>query len=187
MALELGLVPFEAGEFRGAIAGIEPKLLSQTPLAEAILAAGEDLANVEGQRMVVLVTDGEESCGGDPEGAILSLRERGIATVNIIGFALQDEAAKEQFLRWAELGGGVYLDTATGEELGDALNRVIQPEFVVFDPDGVEVGRGRVNSDPVTVPSGIYRVQVLSTPGRLVEGVQVMEREVGLSVSLRDE
>lgn len=187
MALELGLEPFDAVEFRRAIAGIEPKLLSQTPLADAILAAGEDLASVEGQRMVVLVTDGEESCGGDPESAILSVRERGIATVNIIGFALRDEAAKDQFLRWAELGGGVYLDTATGEELGDALNRVLQPEFVVFDPDGVEVGRGRVNSEPVAVPSGIYRVQVLSTPGRLVEGVQVVEREVGLTVSLRDE
>ncbi|MBX3142713.1 MAG: VWA domain-containing protein [Trueperaceae bacterium] len=187
MALELGLVPFDPAEFQRVIAGIDPKLLSQTPLAEAILAAGEDLAHVEGQRMVVLVTDGEESCGGDPEGAILSLRERGIATVNIIGFALQDEAVKAQFLRWAELGGGVYLDTATGDELGDALNRVLQPEFVVLDPDGVEVGRGRVNSEPVAVPSGIYRVQVLSTPGRLVEGVQVVERLVGLTVSLRDE
>lgn len=186
MALELDLEPFDAEGFRRAVSAVEPKLLSQTPLAEAILAAGDDLAAVEGQRMVVLVTDGEESCGGDPEGAILSLRERGIATVNIIGFALQDQAVKDQFLRWAELGGGVYLDTATGEELGNALNRVLQPEFVVFDPDGVEVGRGRVNSEAVEVPSGIYRVQVLSTPGRIVEAVQVVERVVGLTVALRD-
>jgi len=187
MALEIGLEPFDADGFRRVVAGIDPKLLSQTPLAEAILAAGDDLAAVEGQRMVILVTDGEESCGGDPESAILSLRERGIATVNIIGFALRDQAVKEQFLRWAELGGGVYLDAATGEELGSALNLVLQPEFLVLDPDGVEVGRGRVNSDAVVVPSGIYRVQVLSTPGRVVEGVQVVEREVGLTVALQNE
>jgi hypothetical protein len=36
----------------------------------------------------------------------------------------------------------------------------------------------------VEVPSGVYRVQVLSTPGRIVEGVQVVEREVGLVVAL---
>jgi hypothetical protein len=186
MGLELDLEPFEPEGFRRAVAGVEPKLLSQTPLADAILAAGDDLAAVEGQRMVVLVTDGEESCGGDPEAAIRSLRERGIATVNIIGFALQDEAVKEQFATWAELGGGVYLDTATGEELGAALNAVLQPEFVVYDPDGVEVGRGRVNDEAVEVPSGVYRVQVLSTPGRVVEGVVVVERQVGLTVSLRE-
>jgi streptogramin lyase len=186
MALELELEPFEAEGFRQAVAGIAPKLLSQTPLADAILAAGEDLAGVEGQRMVVLVTDGEESCGGDPEAAIRSLRERGIATVNIIGFALQDPAVKEQFARWAELGGGRYLDTATGEELGAALGQVLLPEFVVLDPEGAEVARGRVNSAAVEVPSGVYRVQVLSTPGRIVEGVQVVEREVGLTVALRE-
>lgn len=184
MGLELDLEAFEPERFRTAVAGIEPKLLSQTPLADAILAAGEDLADVEGQRMVVLVTDGEESCGGDPEAAIRSLRERGIATVNIIGFALQDAAVKEQFARWAELGGGRYLDTATSEELGAALNQVLQPEFVVFDPDGAEVARGRVNSEAVDVPSGVYRVQVMSTPGRVVEGVLVVEREVGLTVAL---
>jgi hypothetical protein len=182
----LQLEPFETEGFRRAVAGIEPKLLSQTPLADAILAAGEDLADVEGRRMVVLVTDGEESCGGDPEAAIRSLRDREIATVNIIGFALQDSAVKEQFARWAELGGGTYLDTATGEELGAALGQVLLPEFIVFDPDGVEVARGRVNSEAVDVPSGVYRVQVLSTPGRIVEGVQVLEREVGLTVALRE-
>lgn len=186
MGLELDLEPFESERFGAAVSGIEPKLLSQTPLAESILAAGEDLSDVEGQRMIVLVTDGEESCGGDPEAAIRSLRERGIAAVNIIGFALDDPAAKEQFARWADLGGGVYLDTASGAELGAALNQVLQPEFVVFDPDDVEVARGRVNSGAVSVPSGVYRVQVMSTPGRMVEGVRVIEREVGLTVALRE-
>lgn len=188
MALELGLEPFDADSFKSAVASVEPKVLSQTPLAESILAAGDDLADVEGQRMVILITDGEESCGGDPESAILSLRERGIETINIIGFALEGgEIAKEQLDRWAELGGGVYLDTSTGEQLASALNRVLQPEFIVYDPEGAEVGRGRVNSEAVEVPSGVYRVEVLSTPRRLVEGVQVVEREVGLTVALREE
>ncbi len=186
MALELGLEPFEPERFSVAVTGIEPKLLSQTPLADAIRAAGEDLADVEGQRMVVLVTDGEESCGGDPEAAIRSLRERGIATVHIIGFALDDPAVKEQFARWAELGGGMYFDAETGAELGAALDQVLQPEFVVYDPEDVEVARGRVNGIAVAVPSGVYRVQVLSTPGRMVERVEVIEREVGLTVALRE-
>ena len=79
---------------------------------------------------------------------------------------------------------GRYLDTATGEELGVALGQVLLPEFVVLDPEAAEVARGRVNSAAVEVPAGRFRVQVLSTPGRILEGVQVVEREVGLVVAL---
>lgn len=186
MGLELALEPFDPAGFRGAVARVEPKLLSQTPLADAIAAAGDDLAGVEGQRMVILLTDGEESCGGDPEAVIRGLHESGLATVNIIGFALDSAAAKEQFASWAALGGGAYLDAATADELSAALNQVLQPEFRVLDPDGSEVARGRVNSDDVEVPSGVYRVEVLSSPGRVVEGVQVLERRVELTVSLRE-
>lgn len=186
MALELDLEPFDPESFASAVAGIAPKLLSQTPLADAIAAAGEGLAKVEGQRMIILVTDGKESCGGDPEAAIRSLRDDGVATVNIIGFALQDEEVKQQFTMWAEIGGGIYLDTATAAELGAALNQVLQPEFRVLEPDGREVARGRVNSESVAVPSGLYRVEVLSNPRRVVEGVEVVERTVALTVSLQE-
>ncbi len=185
MSLELPLEPFETERFQAAVLGVEPKLLSQTPLADSILAAGDDLADADGRRMVLLITDGEESCGGDPGAAILALRDAGIETVNIVGLALpDDEQVQATFAAWAELGGGVYYDTTSGEELAAALNQIIQPEFVVFDPDGSEVARGHVNSDAVIVPSGVYRVHVYSSPERIVEGVEVVERVVSINVEL---
>lgn len=186
MALELPLEPFEAERFQAAVLAVQPKLLSQTPLADSIRAAGEDLADAQGRRMVLLITDGEESCGGDPEAAITALRDAGIATVNIVGLALpDDEQVQATFAAWAELGGGVYYDTTTGEELAAALNQILQPEFVVFDPDGSEVARGHVNSKSVSVPSGVYRVHVYSLPERIVEGVEVVERNVNITVELQ--
>ena len=185
-SLELPLEPFEAERFKQVVAAIEPKLLSGTPLGESIALAGENLAQSEGQKMVVLVTDGEESCDGDPLAAIEQLRAAGVDTVNIVGFALEDEAVKETFRAWAEIGGGRYLDAASGEELGAALLEVLQPEFVVFDGSGEEVARGRVNDEPIEIPSGLYDVRVLSVPEKRIEGVRVVEQDVRLTVRLRE-
>lgn len=38
----------------------------------------EDMKDATGQRKVVLVTDGEENCGGDVPGAIEALTEAGV-------------------------------------------------------------------------------------------------------------
>lgn len=137
--------------------------------------------------MVVLVTDGEESCDGDPEAAIGTLRERGIDTINIVGFALQDESFKDRLREWAALGGGRYADAGSGEELAAALHEILQPAFLVLDAAGEQVARGRVNRGPVEVPSGIYSVRVLSTPEKRIDGVRVVERDVALTVALREE
>jgi hypothetical protein len=184
--LELPLAPFEPEAFRRVVTGLQPKLLSGTPLAESIAAAGEDLGDAAGARMVVLVTDGEESCGGDPGAAIAAFRRSGAATVNIVGFALEGEEVKRQFAVWAALGGGVYIDTGGGEELTAALEALLQPEFVVLDAVGGEVARGRVNLDTVDVPSGVYDVRVLSTPEKRIADVHVIEQAVTLTVALRE-
>lgn len=51
--------------------------------------------------------------------------------------------------------------------------------------DEPNLGRGRVNGDAVAVPAVVYRVQVYSSPGRVLEGVEVRERDVALAVGLR--
>lgn len=187
MRLELPLAPFEPEPFVQAVRSFAPKLLSGTPLADALTATGEDLAGAGGRKMVVLVTDGEESCGGDPEAVIEALAGQGIETVNIVGFALEDEAVKDRMRTWASLGGGRYLDAGSGDELARALNEILQPEFVLRDPFGEEVARGRVNLGPIEVPSGVYDLEVLSTPRKRIDGVRVIERDVSLTVRLQEE
>ncbi len=185
MRLEVPLEPFDESAVRAAVEAVQPVLLGRTPLADALLAAGDDLAGAEGQRTIVLLTDGNETCDGDPEAAIRSLRERDLAVVNIIGFALEEPETLERLTRWARLGGGSFFDPSTADELREAFRVALQPEFVVLDDAGAIVARGRVNGDPVAVPSGVYRVQVYSSPGRVLEGVEVRERDVSLAVGLR--
>ncbi|TVR85993.1 MAG: VWA domain-containing protein [Trueperaceae bacterium] len=187
MRLEVPLEPFDEAAVRAAVEGVQPVLLGRTPLADALLAAGDDLAEAEGQRLIVLLTDGNETCDGDPEAAIRSLRDRDLATVNIIGFALEEPETLDRLTRWAAIGGGSFFDPNTAGELSDAFRSALQPEFVVLAEDDAIVARGRVNGDPVAVPSGIYRVQVYSAPGRVLEGVEVRERDVSLTVGLRGE
>lgn len=94
-----------------------------TPLADAIIAAGTELqaSDVEGEQVVYVVSDGEETCGGDPVAAARALNEGEIrAVVNIIGLDLPatDRQALEAV---AGAGGGVFEGVSNAEELFDAL------------------------------------------------------------------
>ena len=83
----------------------------------------DDLADAKGLRTVILITDGEETCGGDPEAEIVSLRAQGFdVRVNIVGFAVDDTGLKETFQKWAKTGGGEYFDAANAEELGELVS-----------------------------------------------------------------
>lgn len=90
-----------------------------TPLASAIETAGAAFtsSDVEGEQVVYIVSDGEETCGGDPVEAARALHESDVrAVINIIGFDLA-EMDRQQLQAVAEAGGGVFTEADTGEEL----------------------------------------------------------------------
>ncbi|SFS85835.1 vWA domain-containing protein [Marininema halotolerans] len=100
-----------------AMASVKPA--GWTPIAEAIKAAKSDLAS-QGQgseNVVYVVSDGKETCGGDPVSVAQSLHESNVkAVVNIIGLDVND--AEQQGLKAvAEAGGGEYTAVQTKEEL----------------------------------------------------------------------
>lgn len=124
--------PDAAGAVAEALDAIQPT--GWTPLATAIEAAGEALAPEakEGEQVVFIVSDGEETCDGDPVAAARTLHVSGTrAIINVIGFDLQAED-RAKLAEVAEVGGGMYLDAASGDEVMDALqrhNRWIQTRF----------------------------------------------------------
>ena len=79
-----GSGPGSRAAIRDAIAGLKPR--GQTPLAYALEQVRGDLAGVRGERAVVLVTDGIESCGGDPAAAARALRAEGVPVHVILNF-----------------------------------------------------------------------------------------------------
>jgi secreted protein with Ig-like and vWFA domain len=118
---------------------------------------------------VVVVTDGAETCDGDPEEAVRSLVAAGFdTTVNIVGFALDDEELKARMTAWAEAGGGVFTDAQDQSDLSAAITDALRAPFRVYDEAGAVVGEGIVGSDPITVPMGTYRVEVLAHPEPIV-------------------
>jgi Mg-chelatase subunit ChlD len=160
------LVPFgemNRDHIRRAIAGLKPT--GQTPIAYALNQAGRDFGTRQSDRIIVLVSDGIESCGGDPVQAAYALREQGI-TAHLIGFGL-GHAAEEgtaSLQAVARASGGRYVTASSAEELKAALAQTVATSFSVYK-DNIEVASGSLGSaDVMLLPEGDYRVQFHSSP-----------------------
>ncbi|MBA2598683.1 MAG: VWA domain-containing protein [Chloroflexia bacterium] len=172
--LAVPLQPLDPGAMSGTIASLESIDGVKTPIGASLERVAEDLQGATGARIVVLVTDGEETCGGDPAAAIRALAGQSIdLRVNIVGFAVADEALKAQFREWAFLGNGQYFDAAGSADLGQAIAAAVQPPFRILDAAGTEVASGLVNGEPIEVPAGAYTLQVLSAETFTIANVVV--------------
>jgi Mg-chelatase subunit ChlD len=101
------------------------KPAGHTPIARALEVAAGEVAQAKGLPRVVLITDGMESCHGDPVQAAAALVEKTKATVDIIGFVLKPEESKAVD-RIAKAGRGKYYDAQTAEKLRQDLRQVAQ-------------------------------------------------------------
>jgi hypothetical protein len=150
----------EASELIVPVSGVDRAAIAQsvaplvpvgwTPIALSLGRAESDFPDpAEGTtNAVVLVTDGLETCGGDPAaaaGALVS-GEKGIVT-HVIGFAVTPE--EQQILEGiTEASGGMLLGATNANELSAAL-------FSVLEELKIVVGQGYVggNAFPL-IPAG---------------------------------
>jgi Mg-chelatase subunit ChlD len=164
--LELPLAPIDRNAAAAKIQGLGAMNLAKTPIGASLSKVRDDLKGVKGPMLVVLMTDGEETCGGDPKAAIQSLRAGGMdVRVNIVGFAVDEVVLKDTFREWARLGNGGYFDAQNGEQLKSALRATLRPAYQVLS-GGKVVATGTVNGDPLEVPAGNYQVRVLGATAR---------------------
>jgi Mg-chelatase subunit ChlD len=169
LAVPLG--PLDRDAMTETIEGIRLQRSVRTPLAAAIEAVGEDLASVTGPRIVVVVSDGQESCKGDPEAAVRALRAQGVdVTVNVVGIGLSRQD-RQRIRRLARVGGGSYFDAKGAGQLDDAIRSAVSAPYEVRDGTGALVARGIVNGAPLELPPGTYRVTVLTDPPYEFEAV----------------
>lgn len=109
--------PVDDDGFSAALDGVEPT--GWTPLADAITRAADDIPPQATDGIVYVVTDGIETCGGDPVSAAEGLAGSGIQPiVNVIGFQAGD-ADQEALRAIAEAGGGDYTRADTQGDLED--------------------------------------------------------------------
>lgn len=118
-------VPFVAADspqLRRGIDSVRPA--GWTPLAGAMEAARSDLDRVGGEgtsNFVYVLSDGIETCDGDPVAAARSLAGAGVGVdVNIVGFDV-DRAAARQLQQAARAAGGSYADASSARDLAEAF------------------------------------------------------------------
>ncbi len=194
------LVPPAAGSGSAVLSklsGLNP--VGKTPLTAAVIEAAGHLRYTEEKASVILVSDGEETCGKDPCTIAVELEAAGLDfTCHVIGFDLKPgESVGLECL--AKETGGLYLfaDTAAGlmNALQEALKQVMMPTSrLVVEPklasggpviDGVSFKLLAANGEEVAVGDGGRWSPELPQPGQYqvlaARGDKAMKLEVEIA------
>lgn len=115
------LASFGQGDRQALIASVNSlNARGMTPLTGSILFAAERLKTVEEEVTVILISDGKETCKGDPVEAAERLRADGHRfTLHVIGFDVSDEEQR-QLEAIARAGGGRYFNAADAVQFRSA-------------------------------------------------------------------
>lgn len=143
------VVPIGTGnqaKLKAAIGKYKP--YGETPIAYSLEQAAKDLGS-EGQRTILLVSDGEETCVPDPCPVAQKIADAGIdLKIDVVGFNVSGKA--EQQLRCiADKGDGDYYDADDTEELEESLSRLSTRAFRPFRLSGTPIAG---SEEPATAP-----------------------------------
>lgn len=123
------LGPIDKATLKSKINGFSAT--GMTPIASSLTKAGEELKKAKGGSAIVLVTDGAESCHGDPAAVAAKLAaEFGVKFgINVIGFGIEPKE-KAELADIAAKGHGKLLTVENASELADALQKVVAEKVV---------------------------------------------------------
>jgi hypothetical protein len=143
-----------------AASNLRPR--GETPLIHSSLQAVNDLKAVGGGS-VILITDGEESCGGNPETAAVEIKNSGAdVTLNIVGFTLTGEKVEAELGTLAASTGGRYFGAQDGAQLARAvkLAALHRLPYDILDKSGKVLVSGQTSELSRELPPGNYRIRI---------------------------
>jgi hypothetical protein len=147
----------------------EIQALGTTPIAYSLKQVSRDFGRAGGEKMVILVTDGKEECGGSPSAVVSELVARGIKIkLNIVGFALADAATKAEMERVAKITGGRFFDASNAKTLTAAIEQALAVPYDVVDAARTKVGGGVTGQGTVRIPEGVYTI-IMRAAGKPIE------------------
>jgi Ca-activated chloride channel family protein len=120
------LAPVDKEALLNKIKGITPK--GMTPITFSVKKVAEGLKNRQDESTIVLVSDGEETCKGDPCSLVRELKASGTRFVmHVIGFDV-NEKEKQQLSCIARAGGGSYFTARNAGELMLAARKAVEKD-----------------------------------------------------------
>ncbi len=176
--------PLNRTEMKTQIQGLQSG--GATPLAFVLEKAREDFAGVSDSKVLVLVSDGMETCEGDPIAAARSLVAAGYdLQVQVVGYDVaQYQAAREQLKEIAEVSGGKYFDASDSDQLRRALQIAGPVRYTVYNEQGESVFVGVLGEPGPRLPAGLYDVIIETIPPLELMGVSI-QAEQKTTITLR--
>ncbi|TGK07275.1 VWA domain-containing protein [Leptospira semungkisensis] len=148
--------PLEKGnkpQFRNKLFGLTPS--GATPLAESIRIAGDYISKRKIPTELILVTDGVESCYGDPEKELKILKQKGIDfKMHVLGLGLKPDE-KKIMESLAKSGNGKYYNVDGDSDFYSAVDDLLKQESVAK--------RAKTNTDRKTPKVRIIQIDKLPT------------------------
>ena len=129
VSLDFRPMPNAAAPIMSVVNGLNPA--GKTPLVEAVKLSAAVLHEQTARGVVVLLTDGEETCGGAPCDLGKALKEANDQlTVHVIGYQLRGFSwtGAQSILDvkcLAEEAGGLYITANNRQELVDAFEKTL--------------------------------------------------------------
>lgn len=120
------VVPIQANGAQSIINYLpEMQALGMTPMSASIQQAANDFTFEPGRRnFIILISDGEETCGDEPATVVQYLKEIGIDfAIHVIGLDVDANTAA-QLRAISDVSGGVYYDAKSEAELNNALGNI---------------------------------------------------------------
>jgi len=144
---ELSAPTLDRAALLEAVNAITPR--GKTPLSQAVRMAAEALRFEEEAAAVMLITDGLETCGGDPCDLGKELERLGLDFVcHVVGFDVEGlETGDLECL--AKETGGVFVTASDVDQLTDALQSVAQE---IAEPASVTVRAVEGENGPALSP-----------------------------------
>jgi Ca-activated chloride channel family protein len=192
-------------DVKNTVNGLNPK--GKTPITESAKRAFALLEQSDTAATVILVSDGLETCGGDPCAAVRLAKEQGLDFVlHVVGFDVAGEDVSSLQCA-AQAGGGLFLSAENADELSGAIERAVAMSadvpvgrlavkgvrngelhdisIVVTDQEARMMGGARTyqsedtNPSSIPLPDGLFnvKVQAIGIKGDIVREFQIAIKE----------
>ncbi|MFG2626284.1 VWA domain-containing protein [Streptomyces sp. NPDC048473] len=153
--------PLDRTEAKTAVATLAPT--GWTPIGPALLGAADDLEGGDSTRRIVLISDGEDTCGPlDPCEVARDIAARGIhLVIDTLGL-VPNAKIREQLTCIAEATGGTYTAVQHADELSGRVKQLVDRA-----------------ADPVVTPVATEGADRCSTAPRLKAGLYTDREKFG--------